>query len=49
MQWLDPLPGANDLAPTLLPPLPDDLDPAQRVYADMRPAERPAWWGAAQR
>jgi len=49
MQWLDPLPGANDLSQTLLPALPDDLDPAQRVYADMLPADRPAWWGGPQR
>lgn len=45
MQWLDPLPGANDLAQSEIPPLPADLDPARRAYAEMLPAARPAWWG----
>ncbi len=49
MQWLDPLPGANDLASTLLPMVPPDLAPEKRVYAEMLPSERPAWWGEAQK
>ena len=49
MQWLDPLPGANDLVQTCLPPLPDDLDSARRAYAEMLPGERPSWWGESGR
>ena len=45
MQWLDPLPGANELGQTELPPLPAELDPAKRAYAEWLPSERPVWWG----
>lgn len=49
MQWLDPMPGAGDLGQTVLDPLPADIDPVKRSYAEMLPAERPAWWGPVVR
>lgn len=45
LQWLDPLPGASDLAPTVIPPLAADVDALRRRYAGMLPPARPAWWG----
>lgn len=46
MQWLDPLPGANELGQTVIDPLPADTSDERRSYAAMLPAERPKWWGA---
>jgi len=47
LQWLDPIPGANDLERSEIPPLAPDVGELKRQYAAMLPSSRPAWWDEA--
>jgi quinol monooxygenase YgiN len=45
LEWLDPVPGASPLAPTMPQAIATDASDTVRRYADMFPALVAAWWG----
>lgn len=44
LEWLDPVQGASDLAPTAEQPIPDDADPLTRQYAETHGVVMQDWW-----
>jgi quinol monooxygenase YgiN len=46
LEWVDPVPGASDLAPTTRQDLPADANQLMRAYATRMPAEVADWWQA---
>ncbi len=46
LEWVDPVQGASDLAPTDAQPLPADATDLMRAYAARMPAEVADWWGS---
>ena len=46
LEWLDPIQGASDLAPTEHQDLPDDASEVMQGYAEAMPVVMQDWWAA---
>ncbi len=49
LEWVDPVPGAGELGPTVGGPIPDDAGPVARRYAERMPVQVAPWWGELDR
>ena len=44
LEWVDPVPGASDLPPTAMQPLPEGADPLTARYHELFAATLQDWW-----